>query len=81
MERFTCYTVDFIFGLPMCKGVNEIMAVVDRANKWVALIPINKSLTNVGAAEVFLKWVVRCYWMPQKIIAYWNSHFMSAFLQ
>ena len=32
-ERFTCNTMDFIFRLPLCKGVNGIMTVVDRITK------------------------------------------------
>ena len=58
MERFTCYTMDFVFGLLFCKGVNGIMTVVDRATKWVTLISMHESVTAAGAADLFLQWVV-----------------------
>ena len=81
MERFTCYTMDFVFGLLFCKGVNGIMTVVDRATKWIILIPIHESVTAAGADNLFLKWVVQCYGMPQKVIEDRGPHFISAFWQ
>ena len=81
MERFTCYTMDFVFGLPLCKEVNGIMTVVDRATKRVTLIPMHESVTAAGAADLFLQWVVRCYLMPQEVIADRDPRFMSAFWQ
>ena len=73
--------MDFVFGLPLCKGVNGIMTVVDRATKRVTLIPVHESVTAAGAADLFLQWVVRCYGMPQEVIADWDPHFMSAFCE
>ena len=46
-ERFACYTMDFVFGLPLAKGSNGIMTVVDRATKRVTLIPVHESVTAV----------------------------------
>ena len=80
-ERFICYTMDFDFGLPLCKGVNGIMTMVDRATKWVTLILIHESVTAAGAADLFLQWVVPYYGMLQEVIAYQDPHFMSAFWQ
>ena len=80
-ERFTCYTMDFVFGLPLCKGVNGITTLVDRATKRVILIPMHESMTAAGAADLFLQWVVWCYGMPQEAISDWDPHFMFAFLQ
>ena len=59
-ERFTYYTMDFVFGLPLCKWVNGIMNVVDRATKQVTLIPNHEGLTAAGAADLFLQWAVQC---------------------
>ena len=55
------------------------MTVVDRATKWVTLIPMHESVTAAGAADLFLQWVVQCYGMPQEVIADRDPHFMSAF--
>ena len=40
------------------KGVNGIIIVVDRASKWVILIPVHESVTAAQAADLFLQWVV-----------------------
>ena len=71
--------MDFVFGLPFCKGVNRIMPVVNRATKRVTLIPMYESVTAAKAADLFLQWVVRCYRVPQEIIADRDPHFMSTF--
>ena len=41
--------------LPLCKGVNRTITVVNRATKWVILIPMHESVTSVGAADLFLQ--------------------------
>ena len=46
--------MSFLFRLTLCKGVNEIMTVVDRATKLVSLIPMHKSRTAVGSGNLFL---------------------------
>ena len=57
------------------------MNMVDRAAKWVTLMPVHKSVTATGAADLFLKWVLQCYGMPQEVIADWEPYFTSAFWQ
>ena len=69
MEGFTCYIIDFVFGLPLLKRVNGIMTVVDRATKRVLLIPIHEGVTAAEAADLFLQWIVQCYGMPQEVIS------------
>ena len=49
--RFSDYTMDFIFGLPVLHGFNGIMTVVDRATKRVVLIPVHESITAPKVAE------------------------------
>ena len=80
-ESFTRYTMDFVFWLLWCEGVNGIITVVDRATKRVILIPIYKSVTAAGAFNLFMQWVVQCYRIPQEVIVDWELHFMSAFWQ
>ena len=46
-ERFSCYTMDFVFGLPLAEGKNGVFTVVDRATKWVTLIAVHDSVTAV----------------------------------
>ena len=78
-ERFPCYTMDFVLGLPLCKGVNVIMILVDRATNLIILIPMHESVTAAGAVDPFLQWVVWCSGIPQEAIMNWDPRFMSAF--
>ena len=46
-ERFSSYTMDFIFGLPHAKGrdgvwCDEVMTVVDRATKRKTLVAMHE---------------------------------------
>ena len=38
MERFTCYTMDFVFRLPLCKGVNGTMTMVNSVKVHMPLL-------------------------------------------
>ena len=80
-ERFTCYNMDFVFGLPLCKGVNRIMTMLERATKRITLLPVHENVTAAVAAVLFLQWVFWCYRMPQEVISDWNPSFMSVFWQ
>ena len=71
--------MDFVFGLSLCKGVNVIIIVMDRAAQQVTLIPMHERMTTAGAAYLFLQWVVQCYGMPQEVIADRDPHFISVF--
>ena len=55
------------------------MTVVDRATKWVTLIPMHESVTAARAANLFLQWVVWYYGMPQEVIVDGDPCFISAF--
>ena len=85
-ERFSSYTMDFIFGLPHAKDRDEVwhdgvMTVVDRATKRKTLVAVHESITAVEAADLFLLWVVRPFSVPQEIISDRDPRFMSRFWQ
>ena len=73
-ERFSSYTMDFIFGLPGAKGRagvwrDGVMTVVDRATKRKTLVAVHEGIMAVEAADLFLLWVVRPFGVPQEIIS------------
>ena len=85
-ERFSSYTMDFIFGLPRAKGRDGVwrdgvMTVVDRATKRKTLVAVHEGITAVEAADLFLLWVVRPFGVPQEIISDRDPRFMSRFWQ
>ena len=85
-ERFSSYTMDFIFGLPRAKGRDGVwrdgvITVVDRATKRKTLVAVHEGITAVEAADLFLLWVVRPFGVPQEIISNRDPRFMSRFWQ
>ena len=85
-ERFSSYTIDFIFGLPHAKGRDGVwrdgvMTVVDCATKQKTLVAVHEGITAVEAADPFLLWVVRPFGIPQEIISDRDPRFMSHFWQ
>ena len=85
-ERFSSYSMDFIFGLPRAKGRDGVwrdgvMTVVDRATKRKTLVALHEGITAVEATDLFLLWVVRPFGVPQEIISDRDPRFMSLFWQ
>ena len=63
-ERFSSYTIDFVFGLPRAKGrdgvwCDGVMTVVNHATKWKTLVAMHEGITAIEATDLLLLWVVR----------------------
>ncbi|XP_048447666.1 uncharacterized protein LOC125480683 [Pyrus x bretschneideri] len=71
--------MDFIVGLPNCKGKSVIMVIVDRLSKYNHLIapayPYNASIV----AQLFIEHVFRLHGMPNSIMSDRDPVFVSAF--
>ena len=61
-------TMDFITDLPLSKGYNSILTVVDRHSKAIILSPCNKNITAVETSQLLLDNVWKCTGFPMAII-------------
>lgn len=51
---WTYISMDFIVGLPLCKGKSVILAVVDRLSKCAHFIAMSHPYTTIIVAHVFI---------------------------
>ncbi|ETN00869.1 hypothetical protein PPTG_17716 [Phytophthora nicotianae INRA-310] len=65
----------FVTALPVSKGYNTVVVVVDRLSKWRCYIPTTKDATAEVTAQVFFDHVVRYYVIPARIVSDSDSKF------
>ena len=51
--------MDFIVGLPLSKGFDAIMVVVDKFTRYGIFIPTTSDYMAISSANLFMEWVVR----------------------
>jgi len=70
--------MDFITDLPLVKGFDSILVVVDQGlSKGVILIPCNKTITAEGTAKLLLDNLYKRFGLPDKIISDRDPRFAS----
>ena len=62
-------SMDFVVGLPECKGLETICVVVDRLSKMRHFIPCHTTIDTLELAELFLREVVHLEVLPLTIIS------------
>ena len=72
-------SVDFINGLPPCRGFDSIMVVVDRYTKMSEFFPCSSSITSKETANIFLQEIFSCHGLPEEIISDCGPQFISQF--
>ena len=72
-------SMDFIEGLPMSKGYNAILVVVDRMTKSAKFIPCDNKMSVPKLADVYLEHVFSKHGLPDSIVSDRGSEFASEF--
>jgi hypothetical protein len=79
---FSMVTTDFITDLPENGGCDSIMVVVDHGlTKGAIFFPCSKTITTLGAADLYLQHVYTRFGLPNKIISDRDPRFASRLFQ
>jgi hypothetical protein len=73
-------SMDYMSGLPSTKRGNDcVFVVVDRFSKMAILVAYKKSITTEATAKFFFEQVWVHFGIPQTIVSYQDSLFLSTF--
>ena len=77
---FQQVAMDLITGLPMCKGKDAILTIVDHGCSQAAIfLPCMTTITGAGIAQLYLDNIYRWFGLPTKVISDCDPQFTSHF--
>lgn len=74
-------TMDFITRLPLSRGFEVTLVVVDRLSKSAHFGALSSQFTAIKTVNLFADMVVKLHGFPSSIISYRDPIFMSSFWQ
>ncbi len=78
---WTHISIDMVTGLPMCKGYDAILMIIDQFSKEIIPITCSTELSSEGWAKILCDEVYAKHRMPQVIISDWGTVFVSKFMK
>ena len=80
MPPFQVIAMDLITGLPVQKGLDTILTIIDHRCSRVALfLPCSTHISGTGIAQLYLNHIYPWYGLPRKIISDRDPRFTSHF--
>lgn len=74
-------TMDIVEALPLSKGVDSILVIVDRFSKYTYFVGLRHPYTTATIVEAFIREIVRLHGFPSSIVSDRDKIFLSNFRQ
>ena len=78
-QKWTDISMDFVTGLPECRGYDSIFVVVDRLTKMIRIIPTKKEVTASEVADLFIQNLFKLHGLPERIVSDRDPKFTGKF--
>ncbi|KAJ1689340.1 hypothetical protein LUZ63_013495 [Rhynchospora breviuscula] len=78
-EAWKSVGLDFITGLPISRGKDVILVVIDRLTKYGHFLPLKHPYTTSEVAQLFLDNIYKLHGLPQNLVSDRDPVFTSTF--
>src|SRR3979490_147775 len=79
-RRWQVITVNLITELPIRQGYNNLLVTVDHLSKCAHVIPTTSDVNSVGIARLFCNHIWKLHGLPEEVISYHGTQFVSQFM-